>query len=373
MSGLLENGTAPSGGSTGSPTAAQIAASLAANPQASLGAYGTIGSGVTGTPIPGTPTMPSQYLGSPDGGNRGGTGVLTTADWQNLIAGDAGLQSAEAALNGSQAADQNALGAEFTNAYETFGKPVDLSALASQLGMTQADIQNYLGADAAKVAQENTDAGTSTTARLDQANQNATRSVMADLNKRGILNSGETGYQLDQQNLGYRQAQQDAYSKFLGYLQQYQQGYLSAQKDRAAALAAAISAAADRQYGLNQSFPGASAGSGSSSSGGSSSPGGSSSAPSSPNRVPASTGVGGVIPGSNTVPAQLAAAIVAKAIANGEPVSEHGLGQMGPSPMVVPKPPAAPAIPKPVLKPVPRAELLRLLSNVKHPGFQLEG
>ena len=190
-------------------------------------------------------------------------GPLTTDDWKKLIAGDAGLQSAEAALSGSQGADQNALGAEIANAYESFGnpldqsgKPIDLAALASQLGMTQADLQNYLGPDAQKIAQENTDAGTSTIARLNQANTNATRQILANLNKRGLLNSGEAGYQLDQQNLGYRQAQQDAYSKFLGYLQQYQQGYLAAQQQRASSLANAVNSAADRQYNLYQSPPG---------------------------------------------------------------------------------------------------------------------
>jgi len=224
--------------------ASQIAASLAANPNAagSNGNLFTYGGG-----DPSALPMDSQIPAPP--------GTLTTTDWQKLIAGDAGLQSAEAALSGSQAADQNALGAEIKNAYEGFGKPVDLSTLASQLGMTQADIQNALGPDAQKIAQENTDAGTSTVARLDQANQNATRAILAGLNKRGLLNSGDTGYQLDQQNLGYRQAQQDAYSKFLGYLQQYQQGYLTAQQQRAATLASSINSAADRQYNLNQSPP----------------------------------------------------------------------------------------------------------------------
>lgn len=229
--------------------ASQIAASLAANPNASLGGYGVAGNGVTGTPIANTAPMGSQ-IPAP-------AGTLTTADWQKLIAGDAGLQSAEAALSGSQSADQNALGANIANAYESFGKPIDLGALAAALGMSQADIQNYLGTDAQKIAQENTDAGTSTVARLDQANQNATRQILANLNKRGLLNSGETGYALDQQNLGYRQAQQDAYSKFLGYLQQYQQGYLAAQQQRATALANAVNAAADRQYQINQSAPAA--------------------------------------------------------------------------------------------------------------------
>jgi len=247
VSGLVDNGAPKAPALPTGVTQSQIAASLAANPQASLGGYGVAGNGVTGTPIANTTPMPSQPASMP--------GVLTTADWKNLIAGDAGLQSAEAALAGSQGADQNALGANFANAYETFGKPIDLASLASSLGMSQADIQNYLGPDAQKIAQENTAAGTSTTARLDQANTNAIRSIMANLNKRGMLNSGEAGYQLDQQNLGYRQAQSDAYSKFLGYLQQYQQGYLAAQQQRATSLADAINSAADRQYQINQSMP----------------------------------------------------------------------------------------------------------------------
>lgn len=222
----------------------QISLSKLANPFAA-GAHGT--PFAYGSNDPSALPMGSQ-IPAP-------AGTLTTADWQKLIAGDAGLQSAQAALAGGAAADQNALGANFTNAYESFGKPVDLATLAQQLGMSQADIQNYLGPDAQKIAQENSDAGLSTTARLDQANTNAIHSIMADLNKRGLLHSGETGYRLDQQNLGYRQAQSDAYSKFLSYLQQYQQGYLTAQQQRAATLAQSINSAADRQYNLNQSPP----------------------------------------------------------------------------------------------------------------------
>lgn len=121
--------------------------------------------------------------------------------------------------------------------------------------MTQADLQDAFGPDVQKLAQENTAAGLSTTARLDQANQKATRDIIANLNRRGILHSGEAGYQLDQQNLGYRQAQFDAYQKLLGYLQQYRAGYLAAEQQRAQALAQAYSAAADRVYSNNQGTP----------------------------------------------------------------------------------------------------------------------
>lgn len=152
--------------------------------------------------------------------------------------------------------NQTQLDAELANAYESFGKNIDLASLAQSLGMTQSDLQNALGPDVQKLAQENTDAGLSTQARLDQANQKATQQIIANLNKRGLLHSGEAGYELNQQNLGYRQAQSDAYQKFLGYLQQYQQGYLAAQQANAQKLADAYNAAGDRQYNNNQSTPG---------------------------------------------------------------------------------------------------------------------
>lgn len=125
--------------------------------------------------------------------------------------------------------------------------------------MSQADLQGYLGTDAAKIAQQNTDSGVSTTSRLDDANNKANQSIIADLNKKGMLHSGQAGYELDQQNLGYRQAQSDAYDKFLGYLQQYQQGYLSAQQSRAATLSSAYGGAADRVLTQNSGTAGVTA------------------------------------------------------------------------------------------------------------------
>jgi hypothetical protein len=180
------------------------------------------------------------------------TGVgAYTPDWEKLIQSDSGLKDAAGALAAGSANNQTQLNSQLANAYESFGKNVDLSTLAGQLGMTQADIQSALGPDVQKLAQENTDAGLSTTARLDQANTNAVRDIIANLNKRGMLHSGEAGYQLDQQNLGYRQAQSDAYQKLLGYLQQYQQGFLSAQQTNAGKLADAYSSAADRVQASN--------------------------------------------------------------------------------------------------------------------------
>lgn len=125
--------------------------------------------------------------------------------------------------------------------------------------MSQSDLQNALTPDVQQLAKENTDAGLSTQARLAQQNKISTRQTIANLNARGALHSGEAGYQLDQLNTGYRQAQSDSYQKLLGYLQQYQQGYLSALGNNTTNLTTAISGAATRQAGLNQGSAGVTA------------------------------------------------------------------------------------------------------------------
>jgi hypothetical protein len=140
-----------------------------------------------------------------------------------------------------------------------FGSVPDFSQLAKSLGMTEADLQNAAGPDIQRLAQENTAAGTSTQARLTQANDDAVRQIRAALNRRGLLNSGESGYQLDRQNTGYRQASYDANQKLLDYLQKYQQGYVSAQQARQGQLAQSYSDAANRQYANNQGTPGTTA------------------------------------------------------------------------------------------------------------------
>jgi hypothetical protein len=182
-----------------------------------------------------------------------------TPDWAGLISGDAGLLDAKNALAAGGVSDLAGRNAAIENAYIQFGSNIDFATLAKQLGMSEADVQNALGPDAQRLAQNNTDAGLSTQARLGQANTNAINAIRANLNRRGLLNSGETGYELDQQNLGYRQAQSDATQKLLGYLQQYQQGYLSAQQQRDQSLASAYSDAANRQYANNQGSAGTTA------------------------------------------------------------------------------------------------------------------
>lgn len=197
---------------------------------------------------------------NPDPGASGAAGSINvggyTPDWKSLIEGDAGLIDAKSALAAGGVQDLAQRNAAIQRALVQFGKVPDLGSLAKSLGMSQADIQDAAGPDVQKLAQENTDAGLSTEARLAQANQDAVRQITNSLNARGILNSGETGFQLDRQNTANRQGEYDANQKLLDYLQQYQQGYVSAQQAKEQSLAQAYSDAANRQYNLNQGSAG---------------------------------------------------------------------------------------------------------------------
>jgi hypothetical protein len=203
-------------------------------------------------------TGTSAGLGGAPAASITGAGAYTP-DWAKLIASDPGLLQTQSTLAAGGVADAASRDAAIQAALVQFGKVPDIATLAKQLGMSAVDVQNALGGDIQKLAQENTDAGLSTESRLSQANVDALRQIKNSLNARGLLNSGETAYQLDRQNTGYRQAESDANQKLLSYLQQYQQGFLTAQQQREGTLSTAYSDAANRQLANNPGSSGTTA------------------------------------------------------------------------------------------------------------------
>lgn len=77
-----------------------------------------------------------------------------------------------------------------------------------------ADLPSTVGA----LADQNTAAGLSTLARLARWNETQTRQIQNGLAARGMMQSGELGYQLGEQGLGYRQQQYDAAQDLLAKL-----------------------------------------------------------------------------------------------------------------------------------------------------------
>ena len=178
-----------------------------------------------------------------------------TPDYAKLIANDPGLLGAQAALGAANSADLANRDALIKRAYATAGMPIDLSGVAAALGLSTADVSGILDPTTQALAQQNTASGLSTEARLNQAHQFAVRQIKNALNARGLLGSGEAGYQLGKEQTNFAQGQYDARQKLLDYLSSYQQGYLSAANQRAQALAGAYSSASATQQGLPQNQP----------------------------------------------------------------------------------------------------------------------
>ena len=149
-------------------------------------------------------------------------------------------------LNAQGVANQAQRNAVFQTDVTQYGEVPDLATAAKALGLSATDLQGFLGPNIQQLAKENTDAGTSTIARLGADNVKAIQGIRNALAARGIYNSGETGYQLGQQQQAYTNAGYDALQKLFGGMDTAQQSYLSAEQQRLEALAQAISDAADR-------------------------------------------------------------------------------------------------------------------------------
>ena len=153
----------------------------------------------------------------------------------------------------SNEAQRNAV---FQTDVTQYGEVPDLAQAAKALGLSSTDLTGILGPDIAKLAQENTAAGTSTVARLGADNTKAIGAIKNALAARGVFNSGETGYQLGQQQQAYMNAGYDALQKLFGGMDTAQQGYLTAEQQRLEAIAQVISDAANRAAGEYPPSPG---------------------------------------------------------------------------------------------------------------------
>ena len=162
---------------------------------------------------------------------------MTSDQWMKLINADPIWQQLSSGLGANNASNDAQRSAELGQALASFGGPVDLNSIAKQLGLTTTDLQGLDSATIQQLAKEADQSGVSTSARLDAANTKALLNLKNNLNARGLLRSGEAGYQLGQQNQNYQNAEFDARQKLLSTLQQYQQGYLAAKAQAAAQLA----------------------------------------------------------------------------------------------------------------------------------------
>ena len=187
------------------------------------------------------------------GGSAGSPGY--TPDWNALIQGDSGLQAALAPLTASGIQDKSALGANVGESLAEFGDTnLNLDQLAQQTGLNKNDLASIVTPQVLDLAKQNTAAGTSTLARLAADNTKQVQAIKNALNARGLLNSGESGYELGQQQQNFTNSQFDARSSLLKAIQGYYQGYLQGQLQRAQSEAQAYSDAANREFSMNQGY-----------------------------------------------------------------------------------------------------------------------
>lgn len=159
-------------------------------------------------------------------------------------------QALQQYLAAQQAAEQAQLQQAIQNAIVRFGEA------------PEGYSHEALSPEVTALAQQNTDAGLSLVARLNQQKDLGQRGIMNDLAGRGMLQSGETGYQLGQLGLGYRQQQYDARQELLDYLGGVQSAFAQNQTNREYQLGQGILESQQTQAGQPWNYGGYSGGSG---------------------------------------------------------------------------------------------------------------
>jgi hypothetical protein len=204
-----------------------------------------------GTNDPGTmaqdaPIYPSTPYGTDGGGGYGPDGINipgSTPDYKGLIGTDPGLLQLQGDLAAGGIADAAARDAAYQRGIIQFGEvPTGISGM--NLG------------NAAQLAQQNTAAGLSTVARLSTQHQDAVRTITNALAGRGLIRSGETGYQQGREDTRYTQTQYDARQKLLDYFSQVQGSFTQSERARQAAYAMGISQAEMAQLAMHPPTPG---------------------------------------------------------------------------------------------------------------------
>ena len=124
----------------------------------------------------------------------------------------------------------------------------------ASMGLSDAakSVLGGLGGDIRDLAARNTAEGTSVKARMDAANLQAQRKIPANLAGRGLLRSGQTGYDLGQQAQQNKNANFDVLNEMLGNIEGTVSNFAQAEAARARALADAelqAAMAAQGDYG----------------------------------------------------------------------------------------------------------------------------
>lgn len=189
-----------------------------ASPLTNINQPGTNNGGVTPPPAP-PPTSAADY-------------------YLQLIQSDPGYLQIKAALEASRVSAAAQRASDVQRALIDFGIVPE--------GFLSEDVSDLTR----NLAQQSTSSGLSVAARLQKAHQDSVRNIQNNLAARGILQSGETGFQLGEQQLASAQAQHDATKQLLDYLAGVQAAFAQGEAERGQTAAEAAAEAMQRQMDL---------------------------------------------------------------------------------------------------------------------------
>lgn len=148
------------------------------------------------------------------------------------------LNASKARFGAQSAADAASRDAAIQRAIISYGQVPDFE----KLGIGEQTLGYLKGAMSDKVkqlAEQNTKEGTSVYARQAHANDVANRKIPATLAARGLLRSGQTGYDLGEQAQNYKIQGFDTLNELLGGIEGTVSNFLNAERARQEALAQA--------------------------------------------------------------------------------------------------------------------------------------
>jgi hypothetical protein len=161
----------------------------------------------------------------------------------NILNSDPGYQQTLADLSAQGISDQAQADVLTQRGLIQFGEVPALEGL--DLTLAGPEFARIAGL-ARPLAEANTAAGLSVTARMEKLRQQNVRALKNALAARGALRSGETGYQLGEEQQRFTQAQYDARQQLVDFLGGIQAGLAAAKRQQAGLRAQAVEGAYGR-------------------------------------------------------------------------------------------------------------------------------
>jgi hypothetical protein len=157
---------------------------------------------------------------------------LNTQSYMDILRSDPIYNQTLADLSAQGISDRSQADTLAQRALVQFGEVPALEGLDSRLAGPEF---GRISGVARPLAEANTASGMSIVARMERLRKENVRAIKNALASRGALRSGESGYQLGQEQERYTTAQYDARSQLVDLLAGIEAGYANAQRGRSAA------------------------------------------------------------------------------------------------------------------------------------------